>query len=638
MANPYGWAGQILWVDLTDGKITKQPTSDFEPEKFIGGQGLNNRIFWELGCPDVDAFHPDNPLLIASGPLTGTGGPFGRGTICSIAPQCYPQELFTYSGFGGKFPSELKYAGYDGIVIVGKADEPVYLSVRDEDVEIRDAGDLWGMDTFETQSALARSDPKACVLTIGPAGENLSRIAIIITETSGAAGQGGYGAVMGSKNLKAIVTRGTGAVKIARPDDFLELIGQTKAAGDWAAGENTTWGRYPNGGEFIREEMKERYLKKFTGCYACPYQCHGVYEIPGIGRGTQMCADIWYGYYIPESTKGAWEGNLLSQKLGINNFELSGLLSFLLNAIPLGLVRKEDVALTSLPMLDPPSKSGHDNAEAHHEFLGELMMGIAYGTSPVAQGLARAVERLGPDARDVYGAVFPAWGNRIHHVRGVGEALHWATDTRDPANSCQDYTRGRWGFGHNKEIADWFGVPGGHLAGQTGGTNMYDGTEHLTVWVQNNQSLKNSLAICELASAPGVFYHPPEMDIRVFESRALSAVTGLDYDVGRLWEAGDRICCIRRAVMVRREDRLRDDDTINRVWFQPTGSADITTLQLRGQSLPEPLDRKRWETLKDRFYALRGWDVDTGRPTRAKLEELGMKDVADDLESAGRLG
>ncbi|MGR3296187.1 MAG: aldehyde ferredoxin oxidoreductase N-terminal domain-containing protein, partial [Candidatus Bathyanammoxibius sp.] len=122
MTESYGWAGKILWVDLTDGKITKVPTSDFEPEKYIGGVGLNSKIFWELGCPAVDAFHPDSPLLLSVGPLTGASGPFTRATMCAIAPQCYPEELFTYSGFGGKFPSELKYAGYDGIVIVGKAD------------------------------------------------------------------------------------------------------------------------------------------------------------------------------------------------------------------------------------------------------------------------------------------------------------------------------------------------------------------------------------------------------------------------------------------------------------------------------------------------------------------------------------
>ena len=258
MTNSYGWTGQTLWVDLSGRKITKVPTSDFEPEKFIGGLGLNSKIFWELGCPKVEAFHPDNPLIFSIGPLTGASGPFTRATVCSIQPQSYPKELFAYSGFGGKFPAELRYAGYDAIVIVGQADKPVYLSIHDGDVGIRDADSLWGLDTFETQKVLMGRHPGVSALAIGPAGENLSRIAIIINETSGAAGQGGYGAVMGSKNLKAIVTKGTGTLKIARPKAFMELISQRKAAGDWVAGPQMEWGRYAICGEHIREEMKEK--------------------------------------------------------------------------------------------------------------------------------------------------------------------------------------------------------------------------------------------------------------------------------------------------------------------------------------------------------------------------------------------
>ncbi len=317
MPKSYGWTGKILWVDLTSGKITIVPTSDFEPEKYIGGVGLNSKIFWELGCPDVDAYHPDNPLIISNGPVTGASGPFTRATICSIAPQAYPKELFTYSGFGGKFPSELKYAGYDGVVIVGKAEKPVYLSINDGKAAIKDAEDLWGLDTFAVQAVLTDRYPKASVLCIGPAGETLCRISIILTETSGAAGQGGYGAVMGSKNLKAIVTRGTGTLKIARPDDFMDLIRQRKEAGEWVIGPFVEWGRYPQKSEAVKAAMVSKYLKKFTGCFACPFQCHGVYDVPGIGKGTQMCNDNWYQYSagndaMGESIYGMWEGNILS--------------------------------------------------------------------------------------------------------------------------------------------------------------------------------------------------------------------------------------------------------------------------------------------------------------------------------------
>ena len=213
----------------------------------------------------------------------------------------------------------------------------------------------------------------------------------------------------------------------------------------------------------------------------------------------------------------------------------------------------------------------------------------------------------------------------------MGEALHWATDTRDPFNSCHDYVSG---FGNSKEVADWFGVPGGYLEGESEGKhqNIYQGTERETVWVQNNQSLKNSLLICEYASFPSRFFHPPEMDIRIFESRLLSAITGLDVDVDELWKAGERIWNLRRAIMVLRENRHKDDDTLCPDMFK-----EVIKVQ-QPEVLSEPLDRAQWEALKDRYYELRGWDVNTGRPARAKLEELGMKDVADKLQNAGKLG
>lgn len=621
MTVSHGWAGTVLSVDLTDRKITKIPTSDFEPEKYIGGQGLNSKIFWELGCPDVDALHPDSPLLLSVGPLTGTSGPFTRATMGAIAPQCYPKELFTYSGFGGKFPSEIKYAGYDGIVVVGKADSPVYLAIHDGDVAIKPADDLWGLDSYETQTVLTGRHPRASVLTIGPAGENLSRIAIIITETSGAAGQGGYGAVMGSKNLKAIVTRGTGTVKIAKPDDFAALISDRKAAGEWVAGPDIAWGRYANCGEPIRSKLEKGYLKKFTGCYGCPYQCHGVYDVPGIGKGAQFCTDAWYGFFNPESTEGYWDANIMSQKIGINNFELSGIMIFLQKAVGKGVLKKADLGLTAdIPMIDRKSEPEFGDAAVHHAFLEDLMDGIATGRSLLAQGVARAAEQLGPEVMAIHDSIYPGWGNMQHHLRGIGSALHWATDTRDPFNSAHDYVDG---FGVSEKVADHFDVPGGYLAGEGEGKhwNVYEGVERETIWVQHNQSLKNSLTICNFRSMPHKYFHPPEMDIQIFESCFLSAVTGVDYDVDRLWDAGERIYSMRRAIGVLRENRQRDYDTISQYWFEGKAPG----------LLAEPLDRDEWEKLKDRFYEFRGWDVATGVPGRAKLEELGMKDVADVL-------
>jgi len=627
----YGWAGKILWVDLTAKKISTVPTSDYDPEKYLGGVGLNTKIFFEMGCPTVDAFHPNSPLLISIGPLTGAAGPFNRAEVCGIAPQSYPKEMFAYSGFGGKFPAELKYAGYDGIVIIGKSNKPVYLAIIDDKATLEDANRLWGLDTFETQRTLLIKHPAASVLTIGPAGENLSRIAIILNETASAAGQGGYGAVMGSKNLKAIVVKGTGTLKIARPDDFRNLIQARKDAGEWLTGAAQSWGRYPLVGEPIRGNMQARYMKGVAGCHGCTYQCMGFYDMPGVGKGAQMCVEAWYGWFSKGSSEGYWEGNILTQKLGINNYEMLGIMSFIASVVGYGIVSKKDLGLTSIPMVDNALDPEYGGQKVHHQFLTELLNGIADGKSVLSQGLARAAEKLGTGAVAAYNSLYPASGYNRHHIECVGAALHWATETRDPFNSCHDYS---FVFGPSPSIAAHFGVPGGDITYANGTyygkKNTYEKTELQTAWVQNNQCMKNSLPICEYASTPNVFFHPPEMDIRIFQSKVLSAVTGIDVSVEKLWEGAESIMMLRRAVMVLREDRRREDDTLSNFWFERVGGG--------SESLAGPLDRTLWEALKDRYYTLRGWDVKNGWPTRPKLEALGMKSVADKLANAGKLG
>jgi aldehyde:ferredoxin oxidoreductase len=282
-------------------------------------------------------------------------------------------------------------------------------------------------------------------------------------------------------------------------------------------------------------------------------------------------------------------------------------------------------------MFDNSAQAEYGGQKAHHQFLTELLNGIAEGKSVLSEGLGRAADKLGPAAVAIYNNLYPANGYTKHHIECVGAALHWATETRDPYSSCHDYS---FALGPSASLAAHFGVPGGDISA-SGGTfygsgNVYDRRELQTAWVQNNQSLKNSLPMCEYAATPNVFYHPPDMDISIFQSQIMSAVTGVDMDVDKLWEAADSIMTLRRAVMVLREGRRRDDDTLAKYWFERVGGG--------AESLAGPLDRTQFEALKDRYYTLRGWDVKNGWPTRARLESLGMKPVADKLASSGKLG
>lgn len=633
MAKSYGWAGKVLQVDLTNEKVNKVLTADYRPEEFIGGVGLNAKIFWELGCPKVSAFDPGNPLIISVGPLTGIYGPFSRGEVCSISPQCYPDELFTYSGFGGMFPAEMKYAGYDSIVILGKAEKPVYLSIHDEDVEIKDATDLWGVETFEAQKVLMTNEPEASILVIGPAGENLSRIAVILNETKFAAGQGGFGAVMGSKNLKAIAVRGTGVVAVAKPDNILELtkpiIEENKKGIPLLRVVFRTPYMAP---QETKDIFARKYFKKHYGCYGCPLQCHSIHYIPGIGLSGVSCANWLWAPRFSIDPKEVWEANVLSQRLGINTFEVIGLPLLLALSLEAGILTREEIQED----IGLPTPKWLGGTATNHEFLTVLLHKIANGESPYAEGTARFTEYFGKKLAsgkklmDLYKEQYTAHGYAFHHVDNLGSALHWATDTRDPVDSCHEYKNPS-----APEANEHFGLPpyDNYQIVDLSKT-VYEGAERVTAWVQDNQCLKNSLPVCEFWALITSFYNPPQMDLRIFESRLLSAVTGLDMDVDKIAKAGERIWNLRRAIMVKRENRTRENDTLNEPYFKKaiTCHAGSATGLVNG-----PIDKAKFEALKDRYYELRGWDVNTGWPTRAKLEELRLKDVADKLASIGKL-
>jgi len=634
MSRIYGWAGKVLQVDLTDETINKVPTTNYKPQEFIGGVGFNAKIFWELGCPKVDAFDPRNPLIISVGPLTGIYGPFGKGEVCSISPQCYPDELFTYSGFGGVFPAKMKYAGYDSIVISGKADGPVYLSIHDGAVEIKAANDLWGVDTFETQKVLMNDEPEASVLAIGPAGENLSRVAVILSETKFAAGQGGFGAVMGSKNLKAIAVRGTGVVEVAKPDRVMELARIIMEENEKLIPRLRSIFRVPyTAPQETRDVFARKYFKKHYGCYGCPQQCHSIHHIPGIGLSGVSCADWLWAPTFSIDPKEIWEANVLSQRLGINTFEgIIGLPFLLALSLRSGILTSKEIEED----IDLPTPKWLGGTATNHEFLTALLGKIANGESPYAGGTARFTEHFGKrlvsgkKLVELYEELYTARGYVFHHVDNLGSALHWATDTRDPIDSCHDYKNPSF-----PEANEHFGLPrydSYQIVDLT--KTVYQGAERVAAWVEDNQCLKNSLPVCEFWSMMPNFYRPPGMDIRIFESSMLSAATGLDMNADQLGKAGERIWNLRRAIMVKRENRTRENDTLNEPYFRKA----ITCLAGSATGLVNgPIDKAKFEALKDRYYDLRGWDVDTGWPTRAKLEGLGLDDIADELASIGRL-
>ena len=300
----FGWMGKILRIDLTRGTISQEALDRDDLRNYIGARGLGTRLFVKEVDPNVDPLSPENKVIFMSGPLTGTFAPCGG--RFNVVTKGVLNGTIAASNSGGNFGPELKFAGFDGIIIEGRAAKPVYLWVYNDQVEIRDASELWGKDVFETTDLIkASTDEETKVACIGPAGENQVKFACIMNEYHRAAGRSGVGAVMGSKNLKAVAVRGTGGVKVASVNDFMEAAvdARKKLAAHPVTSEGlTAYGTNilinilnENGGLPVKnyseaavfegaekisgEYQAEKYLVKNKGCFGCTIGCGRVTKI-----------------------------------------------------------------------------------------------------------------------------------------------------------------------------------------------------------------------------------------------------------------------------------------------------------------------------------------------------------------------
>jgi len=292
------YAGTILRIDLSEGKISKEPTSAYSGD-YLGGRGINIRLLYDMVPPEVDPLDPENALIFGVGPLSGTLIPASRTEITFKSPET---GFLGSTNFGGSFGPELKFAGYDHIVLTGKADHPVYLWISNDQVEIRDASHLWGKDTHETQDIIrAELDPEAKVACIGQAGENRVHFATVQSLLGHGAGRTGPGAVMGSKNLKAVVVRGTKEIPLADPEKYLSIAVdlQHKLRMDPGVQEFQEYGlsrlQDTLGAQYHLNpdwepsmQQQDIFLKhkpKSIGCVGCPAQCMDLYPVKASGGG-----------------------------------------------------------------------------------------------------------------------------------------------------------------------------------------------------------------------------------------------------------------------------------------------------------------------------------------------------------------
>jgi aldehyde:ferredoxin oxidoreductase len=627
-----GWVGKILRVDLTSGAVSEVDTTRYA--RYVGGIGINARLGWEELAPGTDPFSAENKLLFMTGPLGGIpivpGA--GRACVCGISPHTHPKPVFTYSNMGGDWPVELKFAGYDGLIVQGSSDRPVWLWIHDGKVELKDATSLWGLDTYETQKRIAAEvgDPDVRTVCIGPAGENRVRFASIQSDTGSAFGQGGFGAVMGSKNLKAISARGTGEVAVADPGEVVRIAkyansivfgnAAPRAFQGQAGPLGKLWGM--NSGIAL---ANAGYGLHSEACRGCGQGCRGYFRLPGMGGGQGVCVQWFYGIARdPENDgttrgdKATWLAKTLGDSLGVDLVELGGMLFFLRDALKESIITERD-----LPM--PTFLGGKSDDET---FISEWIHGIAFrkGFGEVlAEGTARAAERLGERAWHIYERYFMAHGMHTHWCGSVLACLQWAMDTRDPFNSGHDYC-----YGMGNPVAAKFAW-GTEAAADP---ESYGHVPQTLRIIQHSKAYKDMLILCDFAfpiistpyTANGL--GDMEMPVKIFEP-----TTGVDIGEKGLRSAAEAVVNVLRAIMVR-DGRTREDDTVYPSKFD---KAFYYNGLARMFKMFGPLDRDRWENMKDAFYQERGWDTKTGWPTEEKLKELDLQDVAEELGRLGKL-
>lgn len=391
-----GWAGKILRVDLSTKQIEMEPLSEEFALKYIGGRGFGGRILYDEVGPEIDAFDPENIIIIGQGPLCGTLAPSsGRFEMVAKSPLT---GIFGSSNGGGFFGPEMKWAGYDLIIIRGKSEKPVYLWINDDVVELKDAGHLWGKDTWVTQQIIRDElrDDNIKTLKIGLAGENLCFSSCVIADLSRAAGKCGFGALWGSKKLKAVAVRGTKGVNIAKPGELVKFSKELseRIKDDPMYQTHTKYGTTGwVGGDYVRasgvfrknlsgiEEngFDEAYDKNFS-CFSCPLHCGHYYSVKSgkykgtVGEGVDGNAQLYLGIATRVGDPNfICHYNTLCDKLGINLDLPGSAIAWAMQLYEDGIINKEDTDGIELTWGNQDAILDCLQKMAHKEGFGEIL-------------------------------------------------------------------------------------------------------------------------------------------------------------------------------------------------------------------------------------------------------------------------
>lgn len=596
-----GWMGKILRVNLDDNSIAKEDLNYSLAKEYIGGRGYASRLLYDEIDPSVDPFSPGNKIIFATGPLTGTIA--SASSRYMVVTKGALTGAIASSNSGGYFPAEIKYAGYDMIIVEGKAKKPVYILIENEKVEIKDSAHLWGKDTWETEDNIRseNNNEEIKVCCIGQAGEKLVRMACIVNDKHRGAGRSGVGAVMGSKLLKAIAVRGTGSIKVAKQNEFreaaLKALAKIKESPVTSQGlptygtdlvmnvvneqgflptrnfrEGVFEGAYKVGGE----NLAATYLVRKKGCLACPIACGRVTRIPD--------PDFPHTYEGPEyesawalgtdcgvdDLKAVTKANFYCNKYGMDPISVGSTIACAMELFEIGVLSEKDVGMLL----------NFGNAEAMVEMVKKIGERSGIGND-LAEGSMRFSKKYGhPELfMGVKGQEFPAYDGR--GAQGMG--LNYATSNR---GAC-------------------------HVRGYTISTEVFGIPEKVDPFVTTNKAAINKgfQDMTAVVDSSGLclfntFAFGTDEILSLMQS-----ATGTNYTKEELLLAGERIWNLERLFNLKAGITAADDTLPERILKEPIPAGPAKgKINLLHEMLPE-------------YYRLRGWDA-SGIPTAEKLTQL----------------
>jgi aldehyde:ferredoxin oxidoreductase len=618
-----GYTGKILRIDLSNKNITEETHGDTFYRRYVGGWGIIGYHLLKELPPMVDPLGPENKLIFAAGPITGVPLPGnGRNAVGAKSPLT---GGFGVGEAGGYWGAELKHAGLDGLIFEGVSEAPVYLWVKDGEPELMDAGHLWGKYTKETQETIRKelNDDRVRVTSIGPGGENLVPYACILNDLTNAAGRTGLGAVMGSKNLKAVAVRGSGQVEVADSEKTKELtraIAETvkpPASQQETRGERPPYtpngnlpirnfqdGEFPEWADISADGMVSLGLIKrgMHTCYGCPINCKEQplefddplapdpdYAAPEYETAGSLGSCCGVG-----DPKAVLKGQELCNAYAIDTISTGVTISFAMECFERGLIDEEDTGGIELRF---------GNGEAMLETI--KLIGERRGLGALlSEGSKRAAEKIGGEAWkyavNVKGQELPMHDPRLKRALGLGYAVS-PTGADHMHNMHDTMVTSDAGVARVKSLGVLEGLPLEDLS---------SAKVRMLIYFVNLRVLDNCALMCMFAP------WSPNQKVEIFK-----AVTGWDTSLWELAKVGERALNMARAFNMR-EGFTEEEDWLPPRMFQPQN----------GGPIPDTaVDPRMLRKAKKTYYRMMGWDEDTGVPTVGKLEELGIPWVAKHL-------